>query len=233
MRIRSDAVRRFTAIQIASHWLHVVPFFVLILTGLPLYVPELNGIAGVFGGFPVTRLIHRVAALLFISSFIIHPIFAWADFRRLLSELVVKPLDFRGFIAHFAIGKAVDPATGKFNVGQKLLWWMTVDGAVIMIVTGLIMWFPDPFPRALVQFMYPAHDVGMILMITPVFGHMYLAVVAYQGSMSAMTHGYVSRQFARHFHPAWYEEEMEEKQPGQLAGLIKSGDGPGPGAVVH
>ena len=78
--------------------------------------------------------------------------------------------------------------------------------------TGFVMWFLDYFPKPFVQLMYPLHDLAMIVMISLVFGHMYLAAIIYQGSMSAITHGYVSRQFAHFFHPAWYKEVVEGKR---------------------
>lgn len=213
MKMRSDAIRRFTPVEIASHWLHVVPFFVLFLTGLPLYIEPLNGLATVFGGFALTRLVHRIAALVFFASWIIHPLLDWPGFKRLLDDFAIVRLnEFRGFLSHFALGRPEEPATGKFNVGQKLLMWMTVLGGAAMSGTGFVMWFPDYFPKPFVQLMYPLHDLIMIVMVSLVFGHMYLAAIIYQGSMSAITHGYVSRQFAKFFHPAWYKEVAEGKR---------------------
>ena len=70
--------------------------------------------------------------------------------------------------------------------------------------SGFVLWFPHWFPVELVRWMYPLHDAFMILMVSLVAGHIYLATIAYQGSLGAMTHGYVTRGWAEYFHPAWF-----------------------------
>jgi len=211
-KVRPDAIHRFTRVEIAAHWLHVVPFFVLFVTGIALYRPYLNGLAEAFGGFSTTRVIHRVAGVVFFLSWMVHPLLDFQGFVQLLRDFVIiRRHEWKGFMTAFATGARVPPGTGKYNVGQKALFYLTCGGGAVMSASGFILWFSGLFPEALVRWMYPVHDGFMILMTMVVLGHVYLATIAYQGCMSAMTHGYVTREWAKRFHPAWFERVTSEE----------------------
>ena len=38
------------------------------------------------------------------------------------------------------------PPQGRFNAGQKQFYWIMYYGAIVLLISGLVMWFPEIFP---------------------------------------------------------------------------------------
>lgn len=102
------------------------------------------------------------------------------------------------------------PEVGKYNPGQKMFFQAGALFGAIMVVTGLVMWFPLRFPVELVRWMYPLHALGFVVVFAFFFVHLYLGTIGSPGSLPAMTHGWVTRAWLVKQHPKWLHE-MEEK----------------------
>jgi formate dehydrogenase subunit gamma len=100
---------------------------------------------------------------------------------------------------------------GKYNGGQKLFFWATALGAVGLLLSGLLIWFPRAFPRLLLEFSYVIHDVTFILFTVAIVFHIYLGSAAEPGTFGSMTRGTVTRGWARFHHPRWYREVTGEE----------------------
>ena len=99
------------------------------------------------------------------------------------------------------------PPAGKYNAGQKMFFWAQGGLAVVFLASGVALWFPASFGPSLLAMMRLAHFAatlagGMLLVL-----HVYLGTVAYPGTARAMIDGTVTRRWARHHHPRWYEEK--------------------------
>ena len=57
-----------------------------------------------------------------------------------------------------------DSNVGKYNGGQKLYFWSVSLGAIGLLLSGLLMWFPRAFPRILMEFGYIIHDFTVHLL---------------------------------------------------------------------
>ena len=66
-----------------------------------------------------------------------------------------------------------DSDVGKYNGGQKLLFWAVSLGALGLLLSGLVMWFPRAFPRILNEFAFLLHDVTFLLFAARVVFHIY------------------------------------------------------------
>jgi formate dehydrogenase subunit gamma len=104
-----------------------------------------------------------------------------------------------------------DPRTGKYNGGQKLYFWAVSLGAVGLLLSGLMMWFPSAFPRVLMQLAYLIHDFTFICFAVSLVFHIYLGTAAEPGTFGSMTRGTVTRTWARLHHPRWYREVTGEE----------------------
>jgi formate dehydrogenase subunit gamma len=98
-----------------------------------------------------------------------------------------------------------DEEIGKYNGGQKLLFWLSSLAALGLLATGVVIWWPDLFSARLREVSWVLHDVTFILFLLLIMGHIYLAI-AEPGTFSAMVKGTVSKAWARLHHPAWYRD---------------------------
>lgn len=190
------------------HWTVALTFVVSLLTGMAIWVPIFGWLAALFGGLALTRVIHPWAGVaFFIAS--IFMFFQW------LGDMHLEPGE-RDWLGPKAIRymryETDDSNVGKYNGGQKLFFWAAALGAVGLLLSGLMMWFPRSFPPILMQFAYIIHDVTFILFALAIVFHVYLGTAAEPGTFGSMTRGTVTRQWARLHHARWYREVTGEKE---------------------
>jgi formate dehydrogenase subunit gamma len=102
------------------------------------------------------------------------------------------------------------PEAGKFNGGQKILFWLLVTSMVLLILSGIVMWrayFAFLFPVAIIRFASVVHAVAATVMIALIIFHIYAAIWTRE-SIDAMLYGRVRRAWAKQHHPAWFREMM-------------------------
>ena len=109
-------------------------------------------------------------------------------------------------------------SAGKFNGGEKILFWLTIFLGIGVSVTGYILDFPviaawivSTFPefsqyRHVMEFSHVVHTVIGILFIALVFGHIFLAVFFVPGTLQGMVGGKVDANWAKEHHDRWYAE---------------------------
>jgi formate dehydrogenase subunit gamma len=98
------------------------------------------------------------------------------------------------------------PEQGKYNGGQKLLFWLLALSMLVLIPTGVVLWraYFD-FPVGLVRTAAVLHAAAAVVMICLIFVHVYAAIWV-KGTIRAMWYGTVTRAWARQHHRRWYEE---------------------------
>jgi formate dehydrogenase subunit gamma len=189
------------------HWSVAVTFFVCLLTGMPIWAPIFGWMAHLFGGLSVCRVLHPWAGLaFFLASAVMF--FHW------LSDMRFEPNE-KGWLGpklfQYMRYEGEDPEVGKYNGGQKVLFWAVSLGALGLLLSGLIMWFPLVFPAILRELAYVIHDITFILFAVAIVFHIYLGTAAEPGTFGSMTRGTVTRQWARLHHPRWYREVTGEQ----------------------
>ena len=99
---------------------------------------------------------------------------------------------------------------GKFNGGQKALFWLVIALIAVLGVTGLRMADlaeeagPGVDPNPLMPLLYTAHDVAALLLILALICHIYLGAVLNPQCLKSLFGGKVSAQWAKEHHPDWY-----------------------------
>ena len=111
----------------------------------------------------------------------------------------------RGMIRYFEY-RNEDADVGKYNGGQKMLFWAAAAGTLGLLATGLVMWFPLSFGQPLREASYLLHDVAFSLFFAMIIGHIYLGTAAEPGTFGSMVRGTVTKEWARLHHPKWYRE---------------------------
>lgn len=207
MNKRNALLRTPYAVRI-SHWLMVICFFLVALSGLSWFFPSLNWLNGVLGGPQLARILHPflgVAIFVFLAYM----------FLRLVRYNLPEAGDGRWFanVGQVMSGKHVNELdTGKYNPGQKLLFWGIMGLISVLLISGVIIWrpyFAPLFSIPLIRIALFVHAASAILLMLLIIGHIYLAFWV-KGSVDSMATGYVSRKWARIHHPRWYRQVTDE-----------------------
>ena len=202
-----DRLVRFRWRTRALHWGVALTFLLSLLTGLPIWTPIFGWLAYLVGGLQVARWLHPWAGVAF-SALLFLQVIEWARQMR-MTPADRRFVRLRSFVAYMR-WQAHDEEVGKFNGGQKLLFWLSALAALGLLLTGVVLWFPGLFGEGLRQASWLLHDVTFILFTLLIIGHIYLGIVE-PGTYGAMIHGTVSRDWARLNHPAWYRDLTRER----------------------
>jgi cytochrome b subunit of formate dehydrogenase len=190
----SPAYVRFTVNERLQHWVLAASFGVLVLTGFALVfswrVPVLEAERGVW----LRAFAHRAAAVTFMGLAVYHIVYVALTRRgrynlralvprlRSARDLVCRCAaclrlgppsvsDWRDLVetVKYNLGlRPTRPAMGRFTYAEKMEYLALVWGSVVMILTGLALWFEVPF---LNRFPYWAFDLATVV-------HYYEAVLA-------------------------------------------------------
>jgi cytochrome b subunit of formate dehydrogenase len=160
-------VERFSPIRRYEHWLGMVVFVVLVLTGFP---QKFHGdgsawLLGVFGGLENARLAHRVAGVVFGVHAGVHLTAAIVGImtRRMRPALLPTPQDLRDAwqnLGYFLGYRDRPPALPKFDYRQKFEYVGMVLGGCVMILSGLALMYPIQIAAALGGQLIPAARVA-------------------------------------------------------------------------
>ena len=202
-----DEIVRHRLYSRLVHWTVALTFAVALLTGMPIWTPVFGWMAHLFGGLTVCRVIHPWAGLAFFLA-------ALVQFFEWMSDMRVEPWE-RDWLGprtlRYMRYEEDDPRTGKYNGGQKLYFWAVSLGAVGLLLSGLLMWFPRAFPRWLIEVAFLVHDFTFICFAVSLVFHIYLGTAAEPGTFRSMIRGTVTRPWARLHHPAWYRKLTGEE----------------------
>ena len=191
----------------AIHWTSASFFFVSLLSGLPIWTPIFGWMAAFFGGLSVCRWLHPWAGVLFVTSALVMFLHWRRDMRLLPSDREwlrpKKTLEYMKHAAH-------DPEVGKYNGGQKLFFFAISLGALGLLLSGVVLWFPMSFSQLSRIASILLHDFTFILFAVAIVFHIYLGTAAEPGTFGAMTRGTVTRAWARVHHPRWYRDVAGE-----------------------
>jgi len=203
---------RFSQVEILEHWLVLIAFTTLGLTGLAQRYAGLNSLAwtinSIFGGIEALRTIHKMGAILFGALSLFHAgriLTIWFVKREPGSMLpragtgsdLLKMIQYNlGLIKQ-------RPQFDRFTIEEKLGYWATVIFALAMCLTGLILWFPTDvtrlFPGDVIPIARSIHGLTAILAIAGVLiWHLYYTV--FKERNTSIFTGLMSEQAMRESH---------------------------------
>ncbi|MCF8219840.1 MAG: cytochrome b/b6 domain-containing protein [Bacteroidales bacterium] len=152
--------RRFDTFSSFLHLLVIISFLLLALTGMMIKFAGMGIFQVLFelmGGYPVTGLIHRFAAIITFTYFGLH-IYSLLKkkksrgikFRDLLrgeNSLMPNRRDWSEFVqtTKWFLGLGPRPAYGKWTYWEKFDYLAVFWGVAIIGATGLLLWFPEFF----------------------------------------------------------------------------------------
>ena len=188
-----------------THWVAAFSYIYLLLSGLAFYSSWLFWLAYMLGGGQIARMLHPWFGLVFFCA-VIYMYVMWAR------QMVFTDTDRSWWksIGHYVRNEDDQmPPAGRYNAGQKLLFWGFFACGWLLVLTGVVLWFPEYIPWSLRILRYLAvliHVSAALLTIGLFMIHVYMSVFAERGAFGSVIRGDVSLDFAKRYHPAWYQE---------------------------
>jgi formate dehydrogenase subunit gamma len=211
-RILPGHILRYTFRERLVHWLAALSYIYLLLTGLAFWSPWLFWLAVALGGGPVSRMLHPWLGLVFIVG-IIQMYGLWS------SQMGFTDVDrawMRSMNHYIQNQDEAMPPAGRYNAGQKMLFWGFMIFGVLLLLSGIVLWFPEYIPWSLRWARYIAvvvHASSAMATIGLFLIHVYMGVFAERGALDSVIHGDVTEDFVRRYHPGWYKEITDSSTP--------------------
>ncbi|MCA3387730.1 MAG: formate dehydrogenase subunit gamma [Roseomonas sp.] len=200
-------IQRFNTLERANHWMVASTFIILGLSGLnltfgrhillPIVGPEAFTAISQWGKYA-----HNFLAFPFTLGLVVM-LLIW------VKDNIPNARDIAWFKAGGGLIGNKHPEAGRFNGGQKMVFWITVLGGAVVAVSGYLLVFPFVFTDiAGMQLSHIIHSLLSVLMIAALLAHIYIGSVGMDGAFDAMGSGQVDLNWAKQHHPLWVQEEM-------------------------
>lgn len=191
---------RFDRVERTVHWVNASLFGVLMLTGAALYAGPVSALVG---NREIVRTLHVYSGLALPIPLLVAVLGRRG--RQLRTDLGRLNRWSRDDARWFRRRQRAGIALGKFNPGQKLNAAFIAGAAIVMLATGSIMKWFEPFPidwRTGATFV---HDWFAFGIWVAVLGHIMFALRD-GDALDGMLGGTVPATWARKKAPLWYEE---------------------------
>jgi formate dehydrogenase subunit gamma len=200
-----EMIPRYTFAERANHWIGALTYTYLLMTGLAFWSPYLYWLTAVVGGGPAARLWHPWFGLIFAASLF------WT-FKEWHGDMQLDESDraWAKAIPHYIQNEDDKlPPVGRFNYGQKLFFWGIFYGVILLVVSGIALWYTEALPWSLRFVRYAAiliHASVALITIGLFLIHVYMSAILEEGSLTSMIHGKVTSAWAWTFHRSWYDQ---------------------------
>lgn len=202
-------VDRYTVAARINHWITAVSLVLLALSGLALFTPALYFLTGLFGGGQLTRIIHPwIGVVLFLSFMgLFFRFFRLNLWERTDSVWMSRMRDV------LANEENKLPEVGKYNAGQKMVFWSMSLFILVLITSGVVIWdqyFGSYFTIEQKRIAVLIHSATAIVAICVWIVHVYAAIWV-RGTIGAMTRGKVTGGWAWRHHRRWLKDLVTGK----------------------
>ncbi len=207
-----ETVVRYSLAERGNHWIGALAYIYLLMTGLAFWSPYMYWLAAVVGGGAAARLWHPWFGLIFTASIF------WT-FKEWNRDMQIDDGDR-------AWGKAIPdyiknedenlPPVGRFNFGQKIFFWGIFYSVILLLLSGVALWYTEALPWSLRFLRYAAvliHASAALITIGLFLIHVYMSAVLEEGSFGSMVSGRVTRAWAWTFHRTWYYDVTGQSRP--------------------
>ncbi len=200
-------ITRFNILERSNHWMVAGSFIVLALSGLnltfgrhillPVIGPEAFTAISLWG-----KIAHNYLSFPFTLGLVVM-LLLWVKDNIPNARDLEWIKQGGGLIGHG------HPRAGRFNAGQKGVFWLTILGGGLVAASGYVLIFPF-FGTDIgqMQLAHIIHSLLSVLMIAAMMAHIYIGSVGMEGAFDAMGSGQVDLNWAKEHHSLWVEEEL-------------------------
>jgi cytochrome b subunit of formate dehydrogenase len=184
---KNNSLLRFNLYHRFNHFLIIISFFGLVLTGMPLVFKDYGWaiyLYNLLGGYPTAGNIHRICALITFFAAFLH--FAYLTFEAVVKKnggifwgpnsLLIQPKDVLNILGDvlWFFRLRPRPQFDRWIYWEKFEYLSLMWGTLVMGATGFILWFPVQSTSII-----PANIAGIIdLPSIALVAHRYEAILA-------------------------------------------------------
>jgi formate dehydrogenase subunit gamma len=207
-----QTIVRFKAFERFSHWLTAVSFVILGLTGLnitfgkivllPLIGPQAFSTVA-----EIAKYVHNFTSFSFVAGLtLIIVIFFKDNLPQKVDLEWIK--QGGGFI------KSKHAPAGRFNPGEKMVYWLSLGAGVAVSVSGFLLLFPFYGTNIIeMQLAQVVHAIVAVLFVALILGHIYIGTLGMEGAFEAMGTGEVDLNWAKEHHDLWLAQQLAKQSP--------------------
>ncbi len=188
---------RFDATERLLHWVHALSFFVLLGSGLVLYLPSLSD---ALGNRPLAKDVHLITAVAWFAALLLIGLLGnRRSLRRDRRQIERFDADDLAWL------RGRPAPQGRFNAGQKAHAILQAALAVLFTVSGVLLWLGERNTRFRLDGTIVLHDGAMFVAVALVAGHLFLALVwpTTRPALRGMVRGDVDAEWAEEHHSKW------------------------------
>jgi formate dehydrogenase subunit gamma len=206
--VTQTKVARYSVGARINHWLTAITFILLAISGLALFAPSLYFLTALFGGGANTRAFHPWIGVVLVLSFT-------GLFIRFWKANLWNGDDnvWMNRIGDVVAGHEEKlPELGKYNAGQKLVFWGMAMLILTLFGSGLVIWqqyFGQASSIEQQRVAMLIHAVSAIAAILIWIVHVYAGIWV-RGTIPAMTQGSVTGGWGWRHHRKWLREEVSK-----------------------
>jgi len=203
-------VPRFNAFERFSHWLTAISFVVLGLTGLNITFGKIL-LLPVIGpeAFSSMSQVAKYTHNFVSASFVIGLVLIVALWIR---DNAPRKVDIEWVKQGGGFIKSKHAPSGRFNAGEKLVFWFSLGAGVAVIISGYLLMFPFYVTDiAGMQISQIVHAVVAVLFIAVIIAHIYIGTLGMEGAFEAMATGEVDLNWAKEHHDHWLEKQLSRE----------------------
>jgi formate dehydrogenase subunit gamma len=114
--------------------------------------------------------------------------------------------------------KSKHAPAGRFNLGEKLVYWLSLSAGAAVSASGFLLLFPFYGTNiAEMQLVQVVHAVVAILFVALILAHIYIGTLGMEGAFEAMGTGEVDLNWAKEHHDLWLAQQLAKHERGQPA----------------
>ncbi|MFH1336800.1 MAG: cytochrome b/b6 domain-containing protein, partial [Candidatus Zixiibacteriota bacterium] len=150
---KSGTVIRFNTVEVIWHFLLMISFTSLVITGFAFRYPDSwwsSWMTNSPVAFAARGVAHRIAGVIFVGLFLfsfLHAGFSKRGRQQILAKIPVLS-DIRNVIQNllWSLGLSPrEPVYDRYHYAEKAEYWALMWGGFVMILTGIPLWFETVF----------------------------------------------------------------------------------------
>jgi formate dehydrogenase subunit gamma len=200
-------ILRFKAFERFSHWITAVSFVILGLTGLNitfgkiLLLPVIG--PGAFSSVSqAAKYVHNFTSFAFVVGLVLIVVIFFKD-------NVPEKVDLDWLKQGGGFIKSKHAPAGRFNLGEKLVYWLSLAAGVAVSASGFLLLFPFYGTNiAEMQLAQVVHAVVAVLFVALILAHIYIGTLGMEGAFEAMGSGEVDLNWAKEHHDLWLAQQL-------------------------
>jgi formate dehydrogenase subunit gamma len=209
MNAAQDQILRFSFPERANHWIAAFSYIYCLVTGLGFWTPYLFWLTVLVGGGSLARYWHPIIGVLFTITMLIM-------LKQWGAEMRTTDADRKWWALRQYYIRNEDeklPPVDRFNPGQKIFFRSMLYSTILLLLSGIALWFVESIPPWLRQLSILVHVGFGLLTIGLFIIHVYMGTAMMRGSFRSVVRGSVSRAWAKAHHRLWYDRVVGETSP--------------------